>query len=229
MGGGADRLSLLGENARVRAAGEWKARPEGPEYAAMRRRLVDAAERIVRDQGAAALRLDSVGELVGLHRSSVYRYFDSKEELLTAVVVQATLRVGREVIQAIGVSARPERFLAEGLALAMARIANEPVHRSLMAPSTSEAMTRVGSRALAEGLRPLVEPLFLAAAEQGALRPGVSTEDALRWLLIVATGLFRAPDVVADVDELTSLLERLLVPALLDTSQLGVATSTVTT
>ena len=69
----------------------------------MRQRLVDAAESIVRDDGAAAVRLDSVGESVGLSRSSVYRYFDSKEELLTAVTVQATLRVGREVIDRIRV------------------------------------------------------------------------------------------------------------------------------
>jgi AcrR family transcriptional regulator len=203
----------------VTSAPDWKARPERVEYSAMRRRLVDAAETIVRTQGAAALRLDSVGEAVGLHRSSVYRYFDSKEELLTAVAVQATFRVGREVIDALGVSAGPEQLLVEGLAMAMAKIAVDPVHRSLMAPSASEAMTRVGSRALTEGIRPLVEPMFVAAADQGLLRPGVTIEDASRWLLIVATGLFRVPDVVADVDELTGLLERMLVPALLDTSR----------
>jgi len=204
----------------VTSAPQWKARPHRTEYAATRRRLVDAAEAIVRVDGAAALRLDSVGESVGLHRSSVYRYFDSKEELLTAVVVQATVRVGLEVIDALGASARPERFLVDGLAMAMARIATEPVHRSLMAPTASEAMTRVGARALVEGIRPLVEPMFVAAADQGLLRDGVTPDDALRWLLIVATGLFRAPDVVPDTHDLTRLLEQMLLPALLDTSRL---------
>ncbi|MGZ4694113.1 MAG: hypothetical protein ACXWA3_10850, partial [Acidimicrobiales bacterium] len=82
-----------------------------------------------------------------------------------------------------------------------------------------EAMTRVGARAMTEGIRPLVEPMFVAAAEQGLLREGVSPEDALRWLLIVATGLFRAPDMVPELDELTRLLELMLVPALLDMSR----------
>ena len=199
-------------------ASEWKARPEGPEYAATRRRLVDAAEQIVRDQGAAALRLDSVSESVGLHRSSVYRYFDSKEDLLTAVVVQSTLRVGREVIDRLGPAASPEQLLVEGLAMAMALIATDPVHRSLMAPSSSEAMTRVGDRALNEGIRPLIEPMFSAAADQGSLREGVTPDDALRWLRIVATGLFRAPDIVPDLDELTRMLQLMLVPVLLDVS-----------
>lgn len=209
------RVPSAGGPGRGRGAPEWKARREGPEYEATRQRLVDAAETIVREDGASALRLDSVADRVGLHRSSVYRYVDSKEALLTAVVVQATLRVGAEVIEALGTDAGPEKLLVDGLALAMARIATDPVHRSLMAPSSSEAMTRIGTTALADGIRPLVEPMFAAAAERGALRQGVTPDDALRWLLVVSAGLFRFPDLAEDPDELTRLLELLLVPALL--------------
>jgi AcrR family transcriptional regulator len=197
---------------------EWKARPDGPEYDLVRGRLVDAAEAIVRDSGAGALRLESVAESVGLHRSSVYRYFDSKEALLTAVVVQATLRLGREVLDRLGPEAAPERFLVEGLAMALASIANDPVHRSLMAPSASEAVARVGGRALTEGLRPLVEPMFAAAAHQGVLRAGVTPDDALQWLQIVATGLLSAPAELQDPDDLVHLLDLMLVPSLLDVS-----------
>ncbi len=184
----------------------------------MRRRLVDAAEGIVRDGGAGALRLDSVAEIAGLHRSSVYRYFDSKEELLTAVVIQATLRLGREVLSRLGTDAPPERFLVDGLAMALASIAHDPVHRSLMVPSASEAVARVGGRVLTEGLRPLVEPMFAAAAEQGVLRAGVTPDDALEWLQIVATGLLRVPAELRDPTDLVRLLELMLVPALLDMS-----------
>ncbi len=199
-------------------APEWKARREGPEYDAVRRRVVDAAEALVRDGGVGALRLDSVADAVGLHRSSVYRYVDSKEDLLTAVVVQATLRVGRQVIDQLGDSASPEQFLVDGLALALAEMTNDPVHRSLMAPSASAAMARVGATALTEGIRPLVEPMFAAAADQGVLRTGVGADDALRWLQIVATGLVRQPDLVPDPDELTALLRQMLLPALLEPS-----------
>ena len=98
----------------VSEAADWKARPEGPEYEAMRDRLVDAAEAVVRDEGVGALRLDAVADAVGLHRSSLYRYFNSKEELITAVVVQATMRVGRKVIEQLGDDATPEQFLVDG-------------------------------------------------------------------------------------------------------------------
>jgi AcrR family transcriptional regulator len=195
---------------------EWKARPAGPDYEATRRAVVEAAEAIVREQGVRALRFESVADRVGLHRSSLYRYFDSKEELVTAVVVHASLRVGQSVIAQLGADASPRRFLVEGLTIALAELASDPVHRSLLDPSASEAMARVGGRALTEGIRPLVEPAFVAAAEQGILRPGVTPDDALRWLQIVAVGLLRAPTGAADTPELTRLLELMLVPALFD-------------
>jgi AcrR family transcriptional regulator len=197
-------------------APDWKARPEGAEYDAVRRRLVDAAEDIVRQKGAGALRLDSVADAAGLHRSSIYRYFDSKGDLVTAVVVQATLRVGWKVIDALGEDAPPEQMLAEGLAMAMAELARDPVHRSLMEPSSSEAMARVGGKALREGIRPLVEPMFHAAAEQGVLRDGVTPDDALWWLQVVARGLMSAPaDSIPEFHELAELLRLMLLPALL--------------
>lgn len=202
-------------NAAAATPSEWKARPDRPEYEATRARLVDAAEAIVRDRGAAALRLDSVAERAGLHRTSVYRYFDSKEELLTAVVVQATLRLGRDVIAELGPDAAPERFLVDGLAMALASIAHDPVHQSLLSPSASEAVARVGGRVLTEGLRPLVEPMFVAADDAGMLRAGVTPDTALRWLQIVATGLLRAPAELRDPAELVELLELMLVPTLL--------------
>jgi AcrR family transcriptional regulator len=201
----------------VTAVPDWKARPEGPDYEATRRRLVDAAETIVRDRGVGALRLDSVADTVGLHRSSVYRYFGSKQELITAVVVRETLRIGRRVLDQLGASATPEQLIVEGLAIALAELATDPVHQSLMAPSAGEAMLRVGGQALTDGLRPLVEPMFVAAAEQGVLRAGVTVDEALLWLQIVASGLVGQPNIVPDRDELTALLTRFLVPVLFTT------------
>lgn len=196
-------------------APEWKARPESPEYEATRHRLVDAAEDIVREKGVRGLRLDSVADAVGLHRSSVYRYVDSKEDLVTAVVVQATLRLGRRVIEQLGEDAAPETFLVEGIVIALTAMVDDPVYRSLVDPAASEAVARVGGRALTEGMRPLVEPMFAAAAEQGVLRDDVTPDDAIRWLQVVTSGLLRQTTLFADPDELSRLLERMLVPALL--------------
>jgi AcrR family transcriptional regulator len=196
---------------------DWKARPEGPEFDAMRAKLVDAAEQIVRDDGVKALRLDAVAANVGVHRSSVYRYFNSKEEIVTAVVVQATIRIAAEVTAGLGDDAPPEKLLVEGIVNALAAIAQDPVHQSLMTPDSSEAMARIAGTALTSGIGPVIQPMFDAADDRGMLRAGVTPEDAIRWLQIVASGLMRTPNLIPE-DELRALLHLMLVPSLIDPS-----------
>ena len=100
--------------------------------------------------------------------------------------------------------------------MALAELTNDPVHRALSDPAASEAMARAGQKAVASGLRPLLEPIFTEAREQGFLRPGVSPEDASRWLQVVARGLLRSPDILPDARQTTALLELMLIPALFE-------------
>ena len=194
----------------------WKAQPRGAEYDAVRQRLVDAAEQLIRHAGVGALRQDAVAAHAGLARSSVYRYFDSKEELVIAAVVQATLRIGTRIQSAIGPDAEPEQLLVRGIIDALEAMAADPLIHALTVPSSSRAMTRLANSALREGVRPLLEPVFVTAVERGVLRPGVSVDDAVRWLQVVSLGLMQAPSVVADLEGLEDLLHLMLVPALIE-------------
>lgn len=194
----------------------WKAQPHGPEYDAVRQRLVDAAEHLIRNGGVGALRQDAVAARAGLARSSIYRYFDSKEALVTAAVVQSTLRIGARIQSAIGSDAGAEQLLVRGIIDALESMAADPLLHALTVPTSSRAMSELANNALREGVRPLLEPVFVVAAEGGVLRPGVSVDDALRWLQVVTLGLMQAPSVVADLAALEDLLRLMLVPALID-------------
>jgi len=194
----------------------WKARPESGDYDAVRQRLVDATEDLVREGGVSALRQDAIAARVGLARSSVYRYFDSKEELVIAAVVQSTLRIGSRIQAEIGVEADPEQLLVTGIVDSLAAMASDPLVHALTLPTSSRAMTRLSNNALTQGIRPLLEPVFATAAERGVLRSGVTVDDALRWLQIVALGLMQAPNVASDRDSLEALLHLMLVPALIE-------------
>src|SRR4051812_49942227 len=52
------------------------------------------ARRHLADQGSAALSLRAVAREVGMVSSAVYRYFPSRDELLTALIVEAYDAVG---------------------------------------------------------------------------------------------------------------------------------------
>ena len=163
---------------------DWKAKPDGSDYEQTRHQLVRAAEAIMRKDGVAALRLDDVAADVGLHRSSVYRYFNNKEELITAVVVQGTVRLGEAITDKIGRDADPARLLVDGIVMALSAMRGDPLFQSLTQPSASEAMARISNSAVTEGIRPLLQPMLDAAAARGVLRDGVSADDALRLSLI---------------------------------------------
>ncbi|GAA4401861.1 TetR/AcrR family transcriptional regulator [Tsukamurella soli] len=52
---------------------------------ATRRRIIDAATRVVAERGAVAASLDEVGDRAAASRSQLYHYFDDKADLLRAV------------------------------------------------------------------------------------------------------------------------------------------------
>lgn len=194
-------------------AADWKADPGGADYDAVRDRLVDAAEAIIREQGLHALRQEAVAERAGLSRSSVYRYVDSKDDLVVAAVVRSTLRIGQQVIDAIGPGAGPEEFLVRGILDSIRAMAADPLHQALTVPASTRRMTGLTSTALREGVRPLVEPVFAAAEARGLLRPGVERDDVVRWLQVVAIGLMESPGIAVDEQDLERLLRLMLVPA----------------
>src|SRR5512133_2933441 len=56
--------------------------------------ITDAARRQLAEVGAAALSLRAVARELGMASSAVYRYFPSRDELLTALIVDAYNALG---------------------------------------------------------------------------------------------------------------------------------------
>ena len=61
------------------------------------REIKDAARRQLAEVGSAALSLRAVARELGMVSSAVYRYFPSRDELLTALIVDAYDAVGAAV------------------------------------------------------------------------------------------------------------------------------------
>lgn len=77
------------------------------------------ARRHLAEQGSAALSLRAVARELGMVSSAVYRYFPSRDDLLTALIVDAYLSVADELTRA-DASRRRSDFLGRWLAMARA-------------------------------------------------------------------------------------------------------------
>jgi AcrR family transcriptional regulator len=78
------------------------------------------ARRQLMEHGSAALSLRAVAREVGMVSSAVYRYFPSRDELLTALIVDAYNAVGATAETALGAHSRKgaaARWLAVSLAI----------------------------------------------------------------------------------------------------------------
>lgn len=64
------------------------------------REIVDAARRQLATEGAAALSLRAVARELGMASSAIYRYFPSRDELLTVLIVEAYDALGETVERA---------------------------------------------------------------------------------------------------------------------------------
>jgi AcrR family transcriptional regulator len=72
--------------------------------------ILDAARRQLAEKGSASLSLRAVAREVGMVSSAVYRYFPSRDELLTALIVDAYNSLGQTVERAERRPARAAHF-----------------------------------------------------------------------------------------------------------------------
>jgi len=75
-----------------------KAKPDHPGYDQNRARIVEAAIEIMAEQGFQRLRFDELATRVDLNRTTIYRYFDSKRDLVTAAMKVLMYEITEEVI-----------------------------------------------------------------------------------------------------------------------------------
>jgi AcrR family transcriptional regulator len=93
-----DDLDVPPETARARVRAE------------ITQEILDAARRQLAAEGSAALSLRAVAREVGMVSSAVYRYFPSRDDLLTALIVDAYDSLGAAVEHADGRVKRAHQF-----------------------------------------------------------------------------------------------------------------------
>jgi AcrR family transcriptional regulator len=86
--------------------------------AELTREIKEEARRQLAQAGAAALSLRSVARELGMVSSALYRYYPSKEDLLTALIIDAYNAVGEVTEQAVAGAESPRgRWVAAGQAI----------------------------------------------------------------------------------------------------------------
>jgi AcrR family transcriptional regulator len=74
--------------------------------------ILEAARRVIGEMGFADASIDRIAEAAGVARSTLYVYFDGKEDLLNQCIAQLRLGLGERVRQAVEEASGTEERLA---------------------------------------------------------------------------------------------------------------------
>jgi len=165
-------------------------RPAGSDSGETRRRIMDAAARLVAERGYPDATLKDIALAAGVTGAALYRYFPSKVELVAATVRQSTEAI---IPRLSAASAGPAPFrtvfhalLDEALRCAQDHPYITRLYYAVEAQRSEPALAALVQEVLGEQHRLM---LALVGRYRSAIDPGVSDEAAADALLALMRGL----------------------------------------
>lgn len=182
-------------------------------------RAMEAAVACFSEMGFHKTNMEDVAKRAGMARSTLYRYFKDRDELILAIVEREAANLALEIVQRISRYSNIRAYIVEGILYAYDATYQNP----LLAKLFEEESTSIANRLLlatnklqvvaVEALKQLIQP----AQESGMLRKDVSLELMMDWLLRILISLLTIPSEFTQTEEdRRALLDKMLLPVLLD-------------
>jgi len=170
-----------------------------------RERLLDAAERCFVRWGPAKTTLEDIAEEAGVSRATVYRYLNSRVDLIIDLNIRNSRRGQQNLDARLGPDLAPGPRLVEMLLLGRDWI--------LDFGDPGLAHTLASSDRFAAHSRDAYFRLVDDFARAGELRDGIATTELVEWILFVRVAIWS--DTTSARDDLRRQLEHFFLPAFL--------------
>lgn len=180
--------------------------------------ILTAAQQCYLRDGIKNTGMKEVSEAAQVARSTLYRYFPSRNDVLVAVVkreMEATNKVIREKLE---LYQEPADIIVEGLVLALEEIPRRPILNAVFASGDDSRAREVvwGSEVIAQFGEQLMEHVIQPALEAGLLQDKVAPEVMIEWVYRTLISLLTLPSNWTESEQdVRATLHALLVPVLL--------------
>lgn len=179
---------------------------------ATRRRILEAASRLIAERGVAAVSLEDVEREAGVGRSQLYHYFDGRDDLMRAVIdttTEAVLGAQDGLLDHLDSLAGIDRWFDGLVALQEQRGATGgcPIGSLVGQLAERDEQTRA---ALASGFERWEEPLVAGLArmqDRGELRPDASIQTLADITMAAIQGGLLLTQVRRDPEQLRRALD----------------------
>ncbi len=120
-----------------------KAKADTREYARVRQRIVKAAIELMEGNGFRKFRFEELAEKIGYNRATLYRYFDSKQELITEVMMTLMQEITQDIIQQTAGNKVTRTSFTEALYDIIKKLHNDPRYAIVMDAQNIETFARL--------------------------------------------------------------------------------------
>ena len=180
--------------------------------------IIDAARRCYLDRGISATGMQEVAARAGVARSTVYRYFPGRDDLLVATIKGEMEQLNTRLRKRLAKYPHPADQVVEGMIVAIKEVPRRPLLRAVFASDedsrarraiwSSDVIVRIGEELMDHVIRP--------ARDAGLLQDAVRPEVLVEWVYRLLLSFLTLPSNWVRTDaQLRATLHALLVPVLL--------------
>ncbi len=160
-----------------------------------RERILAAAGRCIERRGDTQIRMAEVANDAGLVRSTVYRYFPTRDDLLLGLVLMRIDAALARLVRSLRRPDDPRRCIPRMVLVPVDSVDGDPLNEALFA-SESTALAgalELGSERIVDVVIAHYEPLFAAWQTDGEMYPDLDRREVARWIHTAALFLLSEP------------------------------------
>jgi AcrR family transcriptional regulator len=180
--------------------------------------ILSAARQCYLEVGISKTGMGEVARAAGVARSTLYRYFPSRDDVLVATIKREMDALNLTIQEKLTGFAEPADVVVEGLILAISEIPQRPLLRAVFVSDEDAKARRTvwGSEIIVSFGEQLMESVIQPALEVGLLQDQVQPEIMVEWVYRVLLSFLTLPsNWIEDEQQLRLTLHALLVPVLL--------------
>ena len=181
--------------------------------------ILAAAKRCYLSAGISATGMKEVAREAGIARSTLYRYFPGRDDLLVATIKREMEALNQKIRSKMDSLHDPADLVVEGLIVAIKEVPRNPLVRAVFASEEDSRARRViwSSDVIVDFGEELMEDVIRPAGEAGILQDAVRPEILVEWVYRLLLSFLTLPsNWIKNDRELRATLHALLVPVLLN-------------
>jgi len=160
-----------------------KAKADTPEYAEVRQHMIDAAIVIIAKNGFSKFRFEELAGKIGYNRATLYRYFDSKEDLMTEVMMTLMHEITNDIIRKTASKKVTRKNFTDELYKIITDLRNVRRYKIVMDAQNVERFAQLTHKNFSEITTDMLEKFMTDNPDGRILKEGIRIEEAVHWLM----------------------------------------------